>query len=314
VLVGDVAAGTAWSDGSEPGSRDEARPLDEARHELASAGCERRVLAVGEASEFGWLHDMVPSGVDLHFCHGTADALRQLGTLSYDVLVATQGDSPDEDLARLGAFREARPGLRVILLSAERRQDAVIDAIRHDVFAYFSAPFDRDEVRSMIRRALEADERCNAITLLSASRQWLAVRVSSRLLTAERLVQFMKELRTDLDDPDRDDLMLAFREVLLNAMEHGAGFDPEKVVEVHAVRTARSLIFCFRDPGPGFRGRPLPHAAISYEPGDALSHTEHRADVGMRPGGFGILLARHYADELIWNEAGNELIMVKHLD
>jgi anti-sigma regulatory factor (Ser/Thr protein kinase) len=222
-------------------------------------------------------------------------------------------DSPDEDLARLGAFRDARPGLRLILLSTERRQEAVLDALRHGVFAYFSAPFDREEVRSMIHRALVTEETVNAITLLSASRQWLGVRVSCRLLTAERLVQFMKELRTDLQDPERDDLMLAFRELLLNAMEHGAGFDPEQVIEVHAIRTAYSLIYCFRDPGPGFRGKPLPHAAVSYAPGDALSHTDHRAEMGMRPGGFGILLARHYADELIWNEAGNELIMVKHL-
>jgi anti-sigma regulatory factor (Ser/Thr protein kinase) len=309
--VGDITPGSGWSDQGE--AAEVTRPPTREPCDRGTGPLERRVLAVGKSAEFGWLRELVPAGADLHFCHGTADALRHLGTLSYDVLVATQGDSADEDLARLEAFREARPGIRLILLATDRRQEAVLDALRHDVFAYFTAPFERADVRSMIRRALDANEGRNAITLLSASRQWFAVRVACRLLTAERLVQFMKELRTDLADPDRDDLMLAFRELLLNAMEHGAGFDPEKVVEVHAIRTAHSLIYCFRDPGPGFRGKPLPHAAISYEPGDALSHTDHRAEIGMRAGGFGILLARHYADELIWNESGNELVMVKHL-
>jgi anti-sigma regulatory factor (Ser/Thr protein kinase) len=311
--MSDVAAGDARSGDPKADDAAGSLPSRAVAPDNVPASLECRVLAVGEVGEFGWLRDFVPCGAELHFCHGTADALRQLASRSYDVLVAARGASPDEDRARLGAFRDMRPGLRIILLSTERRQDAVLDALRHDVFAYFSAPFDRAEVRSMIRRAVDAEERSDAITLLSGSRQWFAVRVSCRLLTAERLVQFMKELRTDLADPERDDLMLAFREMLLNAMEHGAGFDPEKVVEVHAVRTARSLIYCFRDPGPGFHGQALPHAAISYTPGDALSHTEHRAEIGMRPGGFGILLARHYADELIWNEAGNELIMVKHL-
>jgi anti-sigma regulatory factor (Ser/Thr protein kinase) len=32
----------------------------------------------------------------------------------------------------------------------------------------------------------------------------------------------------------------------------------------------------------------------------------------MRPGGFGILLSKQLVDELIYNEAGNEVLLVKH--
>ena len=70
---------------------------------------------------------------------------------------------------------------------------------------------------------------------------WIALRVSCRRVTAERLTHFMDELAGDLPESDRYQLITAFREVLLNAMEHGAGFDPDKVVEVHAVRTERTL-------------------------------------------------------------------------
>jgi RHS repeat-associated protein len=57
----------------------------------------------------------------------------------------------------------------------------------------------------------------------------------------------------ELTQSERDDLLVAFREILLNAMEHGARFDPEKVVEVSAIRTEDRLVFHVRDPGPGFR-------------------------------------------------------------
>jgi anti-sigma regulatory factor (Ser/Thr protein kinase) len=33
----------------------------------------------------------------------------------------------------------------------------------------------------------------------------------------------------------------------------------------------------------------------------------------MRPGGFGILLAKKLVDELIYNEKGNEVVLVKYL-
>ena len=78
------------------------------------------------------------------------------------------------------------------------------------------------------------------------------LRVSCRLITADRLTRFMTEYSAGILSSERDLLMTAFREMLLNAMEHGAGFDPEKVIEVTAAQTARAIVFHFRDPGAGF--------------------------------------------------------------
>ena len=33
----------------------------------------------------------------------------------------------------------------------------------------------------------------------------------------------------------------------------------------------------------------------------------------MRPGGFGILLSRAFVDELLYNEKGNEALLIKYL-
>ncbi len=106
--------------------------------------------------------------------------------------------------------------------------------------------------------------------------------------------------------------MFAFREVLMNAMEHGGHFDPDQVVEVTAVRTARTMVFYLRDPGPGFDLATLPHAAVT-RPEDPLAVAEVREKEGLRPGGFGLLLARQIVDEMIYSERRNEVILIKHL-
>ena len=58
-------------------------------------------------------------------------------------------------------------------------------------------------------------------------------------------------------------MMFAFREVLMNAMEHGGGFDPDQVVEVTAVRTERTMVFYLRDPGPGFDVDAVPRGPVT---------------------------------------------------
>jgi anti-sigma regulatory factor (Ser/Thr protein kinase) len=116
----------------------------------------------------------------------------------------------------------------------------------------------------------------------------------------------------ELPRDQTDELMSALREVLVNAIEHGGGLDPRQAVEVAAVRTARAIVFYVRDPGPGFRMDDLLHAAVSSPPGDPLSHTLRRAEAGLRPGGFGLLIARSIADEMLYSERGNEVLLVKH--
>jgi anti-sigma regulatory factor (Ser/Thr protein kinase) len=43
-------------------------------------------------------------------------------------------------------------------------------------------------------------------------------------------------------------------------------------------------------------------------------HATVRDEQAMRPGGFGILLAKKLVDELIYNEKSNEVVLVKYLN
>ena len=67
-----------------------------------------------------------------------------------------------------------------------------------------------------------------------------------------------------------------------------------------------------RDPGPGFSFGDLPHAAVSH-PDSPVEHALNRQEMGMRPGGFGIMLTRSFVDELLYNEKGNEALLIKYL-
>jgi anti-sigma regulatory factor (Ser/Thr protein kinase) len=96
-------------------------------------------------------------------------------------------------------------------------------------------------------------------------------------------------------------------------MEHGGNFDPNKYVEVCYVRTKHVLMARIKDPGDGFTLDEVRHAAIGNPPDDPLAHVKRRNDEGMRPGGYGVMLAKNLVDELIYGEKGNEVLLVKYL-
>jgi anti-sigma regulatory factor (Ser/Thr protein kinase) len=242
---------------------------------------------------------------------GEADASRRLRKKAYDVIVTSPVTPAARDLAMVIEARDQQPGIRTVVVAPELTAADIITALRHEVFACFAMPVAPAELRDSIAQALDAENWKNGIEVISALPSWITLRVACRRMTADRLTRFVSELASGVPNLDRDDLATAFREVLLNAMEHGAGFDPGKVIEVAAVRTARAIVYYFKDPGPGFN--PKAPGLVATED-DPLSHLAYREVEGKRPGGFGMLLASKLVDEVQYNERGNEVFLVKHLD
>jgi anti-sigma regulatory factor (Ser/Thr protein kinase) len=251
-------------------------------------------------------HELVVSG-------GDVEAVQRLRDLAVDVVITDSTTSVAEDLALASELRRVRPGVKMIVLAPATTHEDVVAALRAQVFACFTPPFEVGEVAAMGLSALEAVEWRHGIEVVSGLPYWMTLRVSCNLLTAERLVRFMTEREHSLPEKDRDLLMTAFREMLVNAMEHGAGFDPGKVIEVTAARTERAIVYHFRDPGNGFDRADLAHAAKTRRPEELIDVTLEREKTGRRPGGFGMLLVKQIADELVYNERGNEVLLIKHL-
>jgi anti-sigma regulatory factor (Ser/Thr protein kinase)/CheY-like chemotaxis protein len=288
------------------------RPPPPAIGVVSSRVCVRQLLVIGP---FPWGDLQVAPG-DWRDCQvteaaGGAGVLRLLRRRGFDVLVTHPSTSATEDLELARDARALQPGLRVVVLAPEVTPADVIAALREEVFGCFSIPTPPDELREAIGQALDEMMWQNGIHVLTAVPHWIALRVACRRITADRLTRFMTELAGDVVESDRFTLIAAFRELLLNAMEHGAGFDENQVVDVHAVRTRRSLVYYFKDPGPGFNVASPGHVATA---GDPIGHMQARQDDGQRPGGFGMLLTRKLVDEVHYNELGNEVFLVKYLD
>ncbi len=250
---------------------------------------------------------------EVQTCGGDVEGLRIVRERQVDVVVTDPATSIHEDLAVVHELFHARPGLRIVVLAPAATHADLMAALRAHVFACFTPPFDLNEIADMVRSALAVPFWRDGIEVVSSLPHWVTLRVSCHLLTAERLVRFMTTHLSSIPDSERDLLIAAFREMLLNAMEHGAGFNVDKVIEVTAARTARALVYHFRDPGSGFDREDLAHAATSPDPDEVLATALRRAEMGLRPGGFGMLIARQVADELVYNESGNEVLLIKHL-
>ena len=125
-------------------------------------------------------------------------------------------------------------------------------------------------------------------------------------------MQFVKEL-ANLPEKEREEVGMAFREILLNAMEHGGKFDPQSYVQVEYVRARRMISCRISDPGPGFTLDEIPHAAIANPPDEPIRHAQIREEAGLRPGGLGILLAQHLLDQVIYGQKGNDVLLIKYL-
>ena len=224
-----------------------------------------RVLVIGSDNQVSREIGGALSATDfpMEYSAGHADALQRLRMRSFGVVITDPDSTVEEDLALLEEMRAIRPGVKSIVLARHSTADEVIAALRARVFACFTPPFDADEIANLARSAASDSQGQDDIQILSAKPGWVSVRVNCRLLTAERLMTFANELSAQLPEDTRQEMMQAFREILLNAMEHGAAFNPEQVVEVTAVRTERAMVFYIRDPGAGFRRESITHAAIA---------------------------------------------------
>jgi CheY-like chemotaxis protein len=104
-------------------------------------------------------------------------------------------------------------------------------------------------------------------------------------------------------------LTIAVRELGTNAIEWGHQKQLECIVNVIYRIDPDKVTIIIKDTGPGFDPNNLPHAA---HPDDPVAHMMVRDTLGLREGGFGILMARGLVDELTYNEVGNEVRLVKN--
>jgi DNA-binding NarL/FixJ family response regulator/anti-sigma regulatory factor (Ser/Thr protein kinase) len=254
-----------------------------------------------------------PYGWRIVLARDNAAALEQVKLCGFELIVTGARTSGAEDVKLLRKIRIVHPHTRMIIVTDESTPSDVIDSMKEGAFSYFAKPFSLENFEEIVRIAIEGPTWDDGIEVASATPDWINLYVRCDVTVADRLMQFLREI-TDLPEREGREAGMAFREVLLNAMEHGGNFDPEQYVEIAYVRTRKMVTCRVKDPGKGFSLNELKHSAIANPEGDPLKHAVIREQQGKRPGGYGVLLARNMVDELLYNEQGNEVLLVKYLD
>jgi CheY-like chemotaxis protein len=201
----------------------------------------------------------------------------------------------------------------IIVMSADDTPEVLLNAARQQAHQFMSKPFKALEMLEIIRDTLSMPAP-SAIEVLSARPGWVELLVPCEIRSVDRIHGMMMKLKADLPEDVRESVSQAFRELLLNAIEWGGQLDATRQVRISYLRAKRMLLYRITDPGKGFNFEGLQHAAVSNPPDDPIGHMKVREEKGIRPGGLGILMTMSLVDELLYNEAQNEVVFIKYLD
>jgi CheY-like chemotaxis protein len=242
------------------------------------------------------------------------EALQMLGEGStFDLVLLDIGLPSMNGLDVLARARNLESPPLVIVMTADDTSATLLEAVRRQAYRYLRKPFPPSAIVEVVSEAAWPTAGLS-VEVISAKPEWLELVAPCTLEMADRIQSFVMHLEANLPEAVREAVAQAFRELLTNAIEWGGKLDPDRKVRISCVRTRRLLLYRIADPGEGFDIDKLRHAAIMNPDDDPMRHLSVREEKGLRPGGFGLAMTRSLVDDLIYNEARNEVILIKYLD
>jgi CheY-like chemotaxis protein/anti-sigma regulatory factor (Ser/Thr protein kinase) len=251
---------------------------------------------------------------EVSYAKDNESAIQMAKAELFDLILTSAATTCAEDTVVLQRLRTVRPHTRVIILTEQCLPGDILKAIQNHAFSYFTLPISKSDLQKLIEQTLKQPVWDDGIELIQGSPEYVVVAVRCDFATLERLVHFMRE-SLPLPTVECEEVAFAFREVMLNAMEHGGHFDPREFVEVCYLRSKRMVMCRVKDPGEGFSMQEIHDAEIA-EPLQEYAQqakTQSWDKMKMPPRGLGILMARKFLDDLIFSEKGNEAFLIKYL-
>jgi DNA-binding response OmpR family regulator len=196
----------------------------------------------------------------------------------------------------------------IVMVTARDQPQDRVHGLEVGANGYLVKPFSMEQLNEAITQALAWQA---GIRRLGAQGEIL-FRLQSDTRYVEQVNNLLASLYlfTGLKEMQIHQLTMAVRELGVNAIEWGHKKQVERIVTIAYHIHPDKVVIDIRDTGPGFDPKKLPHAA---RPDDPLAHMTVRESMGIREGGFGILMSRGLVDELAYNDKGNEVRLVKYL-
>jgi DNA-binding response OmpR family regulator len=197
----------------------------------------------------------------------------------------------------------------IVMVTAMGRREDLIKGLAVGANEYVQKPFEIEELNLAIDRALTWRDELRRSG--AHGEVHFELKSDTKLLIELNDMLSSLLLFTPLSPDAAHQLTTAVREMGVNAIEWGHRKRVELVVTVTYRIEADRVVVTIRDSGPGFNRNQLTHAANIDDP---MAHIDVRESLGLRVGGFGILMTRGLVDEMDYNQAGNEVRLVKYFD
>ncbi len=172
--------------------------------------------------------------------------------------------------------------------------------------AYITKPYGPNDLYEAVARVLAWRERM----ALGAMQGEIHVEMNSELPFLQEVNDFLLNLK--LANPMTNDQLFGLRQALMemgqNAIEWGNQHRSEALVQITYRIHLDHVEIVVRDQGEGFDPSNLAHAASEDDP---IAHMDVREKLGLREGGFGLMISRGLVDELRHNDLGNEVTLIK---
>jgi DNA-binding response OmpR family regulator len=194
----------------------------------------------------------------------------------------------------------------VIIATALTDHSQMVRGLRVGANYYLTKPFNIDQLQYAVDHVLK--KRDELIEGGASGEIHFVLKSDSRYLAELNDMMSSLLLFSGLSDDQAYQLSAAVREMGNNAIEWGNRKQIDQPVTITYRIDPEKVTIIIRDSGPGFDRNKLKHAANIEDP---TSHLEVRESMGIRVGGFGILMTKGLVDELEYNQAGNEVRMVK---
>lgn len=271
------------------------------------------------AARSGLAELVTRAGFQVSTASDGCEAMEQLDLQRPDLMLLDVWMPKMNGLQVLGELKGRASRPKVIVMTADDTPETVLLTLRQDAYLFVSKPIQPASLLELLRATLKDSSVQPSIVVLSARPGWVELLVPCARAVADRIEGFMATLETDLPEDVRASVGLVFRELLMDAMEGDGHFDANRRVRIAFLRARRMLMYRIADAGYGFRAGDL---SLAGEPANGDAAGRANGNGTARPAGDatrallrpGLLLARELADELLVNEARNEVVFVKYLD
>ena len=210
------------------------------------------------------------------------------------------------DVCRKLKLRRETNLIPILMLTALADAESRKSGLRVGANRYITKPFEPTEMLRELRELLENHRRL----VDGRVRTHLELHMDSDSQLREQLNDMLDELfqQTPLTGDDIARLRYAVLEMTENAIEWGNRRKRDLQVTIGYVVSDDHLTFTITDEGAGFDPTAIAHAASDDDP---VSHMDVRQQLGLRAGGFGILITKGLVDEVRYNDRGNQVTLIK---